>query len=147
MPRWPKLSGDGRGRLLRRRAGAFLPFLPSRISRGGLRNEEHLYLRGDKPAAGGRLRHTRSEAHGFGEAVSRLRTPTRLADGESVMSSNEPTTRDVNASYRAAQFEKLALHWAQRGDLRQAALALRRARLEAQTALLESYRGLAEQGH
>ena len=101
----------------------------------------------DKPAAGGRLRHTRSEAHGFGEAVSRLRTPTRLADGESVMSSNEPTTRDVNASYRAAQFEKLALHWAQRGDLRQAALALRRARLEAQTALLESYRGLAEHGH
>ena len=63
------------------------------------------------------------------------------------MSSNEPTTRDVNGSYHAAQFEKLALHWAQRGDLRQAALALRRARLEAQTALLESYRGLAEQGH
>ena len=49
--------------------------------------------------------------------------------------------------HRAAQFEKLALHWAQRGDLRQAALALRRARLEAQTALLESYRELAEQGH
>ena len=75
MPRWPKLSGDGRGRLLRRRAGAFWPFLPSRISRGGLRNEEHLYLRGDKPAAGGRLRHTRSEAHGFGEAVSTLEDP------------------------------------------------------------------------
>jgi hypothetical protein len=56
------------------------------------------------------------------------------------MNSSEPTTRDANASYRAAQFEKLALHWAQRGDLRQAALALRRARLEAQTALLESYR-------
>ena len=74
-------------------------------------------------------------------------TPTRLADGESVMNSNEPTTGDANASYRAAQFEKLALHWAQRGDLRQAALALRRARLEAQTALLESYRGLAEHGH
>jgi hypothetical protein len=43
--------------------------------------------------------------------------------------------------------KKLALHWAQRGDLRQGALALRRARLEAQTALLESYGELAEQGH
>ena len=63
------------------------------------------------------------------------------------MNSSEPTTRDANASYRAAQFEKLALHWAQRGDLRQAALALRRARLEAQTALLEGHRALAEQGH
>ena len=45
-----------------------------------------------------------------------------------------------------AQFEKLALDWAQRGDLRQAALALRRARLEAKTALLERHRQLAEQG-
>ena len=57
------------------------------------------------------------------------------------MNSSEPTTRDVNASYRAAQFEKLALHWAQRGDLRQAALALRRARSEAETALLNATAG------
>ena len=63
------------------------------------------------------------------------------------MHSDEPTTQGANASHRAAQFEKLALHWAQRGDLRQAALAPRRARLEAQTALLEGHRALAEQGH
>jgi hypothetical protein len=56
------------------------------------------------------------------------------------MNANEPTTRAASASRRAAQFEKLALHWAQRSDLRQAALALRRARLEAQTALFEHYR-------
>jgi hypothetical protein len=61
--------------------------------------------------------------------------------------SNEPTSRAANANRRAVHFEKLALHWAQRGDLRQAALALRRARLEAQTALLERYREVAEQGH
>jgi hypothetical protein len=65
----------------------------------------------------------------------------------SLVHSNEPTPPAANASHRAAQFEKLALHWAQRGDLRQAALALRRARLEAQTALLERYREVAEQGH
>jgi hypothetical protein len=66
---------------------------------------------------------------------------------DSLVHFDESTTRAANASQRAAQFEKLALHWAQRGDLRQAALALRRARLEAQTALLERHRDLAEQGH
>jgi len=65
---------------------------------------------------------------------------------DSLVRSNEPTPSVANASHRAAQFEKLALHWVQRGDLRQAALAIRRARLEAQTALLERHRAIAEQG-
>jgi hypothetical protein len=62
-----------------------------------------------------------------------------MVDALEPVRSDEPTRREKTHD-RSGGFEKLALYWAQRGDLRKAALARRRARLERQSAQVERER-------
>jgi hypothetical protein len=73
------------------------------------------------------------------ERVAERHAGWLMVDTLEPVRSDEPARREKTHG-RTAEFEKLALYWAKRGDLRQAALARRRARLERQSAQVERER-------
>jgi hypothetical protein len=73
------------------------------------------------------------------ERVAERHAGWLMVDTLEPVRSDEPTRREKTYD-RTAEFEKLALYWAKRGDLRQAVLARRRARLERQTAQVDRER-------